>query len=94
MENLKSLLKTGAGKEALQKSSRDLQSLQYWDLYPKQVIFWTTNTWHPKIKKWLVFTKSKPGFYDGSGKWIEIRTYDMDFTQEFDEEVCSHTSLL
>lgn len=35
-----------------------------------------------QIKKWLVFTKSKQGFYDGTGKWIEIKSYDLDFSED------------
>jgi len=34
-------------------------------LYPKQ------------IKKWLIMTKTKQGFYDGMGIWIEINPDDM-----------------
>lgn len=28
-----------------------------------------------------MFTKSKEGFYDGTGRWIEIKSYDLDFSE-------------
>jgi len=75
MEDFKASILPTLSESLLQTDTRKhLRDLEHWKLYPKQ------------IKKWLIMTKTRPGFYDGSGMWVELNIEDSDFSGDFDTE--------